>query len=113
MANAMSQYWVGQMPARPIAIDVRDSQGRTMDLSAYNEFKVRVLGSDNEEIDLTGSTLTTSGAAQGRFVFHWPVGRSVFTKPGDYVLQMELDGIGVRDFTTVHTIRVRRLGGIN
>jgi len=110
---AISQYWVGQIPARPIAIDVRDSEGRVIDLSAYNDFKVRVLGSDNEEIDLTGSSLTTSGAAQGRFVFRWPVGRSVFTKTGEYVMQMELGGTGVKDFTTVHTIRVRRLGGIN
>lgn len=113
MATAISTYWVGQMPARPIAIDVRDSQGRAIDLSAYNDFKVNILGSDNEKIDLTGSSLTTSGASQGRFVFRWPVSRSVFTKTGEYVMQMEMDGVGVRDFTTIHTIRVRRLGGIN
>lgn len=109
---AISTYWVGQIPARPIAIDVRDSQGRVMNLSAYTDFKVTILGSDNEEVNLTGSSLTTSGASQGRFVFRWPVGRSVFTKTGEYVLQMELGGTGVKDFTTVHTIKVRRLGGI-
>lgn len=109
---SISTYYVGAMPAKPLAIDVRDSQGQVIDLSAYNDFKVRVLGSDNEEVDLAGSFLTTSGAAQGRFVFRWPVGRSVFTKTGEYVLQMELGGTGVKDFTTVHTIKVRRLGGI-
>lgn len=110
---AISQYWVGQIPARPIAIDVRDADGRPVNLSAYTDFQVHVLGSDNEDVDLTGSTLSTSGAAEGRFVFRWPTGRSVFTKSGEYLLQLELGGSGVKDFTTEHHIKVRRLGGVN
>lgn len=110
---AISQYWVGQIPARPIAIDVRDSEGRAVNLSSYTDFNVIVLGSDNEEVDLTGSTLTTSGADTGRFVFRWPSDRSVFNKAGQYLLQLELSGPGARDFTTEHNIKVRRLGGKN
>lgn len=110
---AISQYWVGQIPARPIAIDVRDSDGRQTNLSTYTDFNIILLGSDNEEIDLTGSALTTSQASSGRFVFRWPVGRSVFTKEGEYLLQLELSGPDVRDFTTEHHIKVRRLGGKN
>ena len=110
---AISQYWVGQIPSKPIAIDVRDSDGYPVNLSAYTDFRIQVLGSDNEEVDLTGSSLTTSGAADGRFVFRWPVGRSVFNKPGEYLLQLEIDGAGTKDFTTVHSIKVRRLGGKN
>lgn len=110
---SISQYWVGQIPARPIAIDVRDSDGRAINLSSYTGFNVIVLGSDNEEIDLTGSTLSTSQAANGRFVFRWPTDRSVFEKSGQYLLQLELTGPGARDFTSEHNIKVRRLGGIN
>lgn len=110
---AISQYWTGQIPARPIAIDVRDSSGRTVNLSSYSGYRVLLLGSDNEEIDLNGSVLTTSGAQNGRFVFRWPKGRSVFNRPGEYLLQLELTGDGVKDFTTEHTIRVRRRGGKN
>ena len=109
---AISQYWTGQIPSRPLTITVYDSYGNRANLSAYTDFEVNLVGSDNEEIDLTGATLTTSGAADGRFVFYWPTDRSVFDKPGEYLLQLEINGpSGTKDFTTTHTIRVRRLGG--
>lgn len=110
---AMSQYWVGQIPAKPIAIDVRDSDGRDVNLSAYTDFKVVILGSDNEVVDLTGSLLNTAGAAGGRFVFRFPEDRTLFTQPGMYLMQLELSGPGSKDFTTEHHIKVRRLGGTN
>lgn len=110
---AISQYWVGQIPARPVAIDVYDSQGRAINLASYTGYNVIVLGSDNEEIDLTGSSLTTSQAASGRFVFYWPTDRSVFDKEGEYLLQLEFTSPTARDFTTEHNIKVRRLGGSN
>lgn len=110
---SISQYWVGQIPSRPIAIDVRGSDGRAINLSSYTDYKVIVIGSDNEEIDITGSTLNISGAPQGRFVFRWPEGRSVFDKAGEYLLQLELSGGGYKDYTTEHNIKVRRLGGKN
>lgn len=110
---AISQYWVGQIPSRPIAIDVRGSDGRSINLSSYTDFRVIVLGSDNEEIDITGSSLSTAGAGTGRFVFRWPEGRSCFEKAGDYLLQLELSGGGYKDYTTEHNIKVRRLGGKN
>ena len=110
---AISQYWVGQIPSRPIAIDVRGSDGRALNLASYTDFRVIVLGSDNEEVDITGATLNTSKAAAGKFVFRWPEGRSVFDEAGEYLLQLELSGGGYKDFTTEHTIKVRRLGGKN
>lgn len=108
---AISQYWVGQIPARPIAIDVRGSDGRSVNLGSYTDFKVVVIGSDNEEIDLTGSTLSMAGSLDGRFVFRWPKDKSVFNKPGEYLLQLVLSGNGYKDYTTEHSIKVRRLGG--
>ena len=106
-------YYVGQIPSRPIAINVKDSNGAPTNLSGYTAFNAICLGSDNEVIDLTGSTLLTSGAAEGRFVFRWPTGTSVFTKPGQYVLQLEIVGTDTIDYTTEHNIFVRRLGGKN
>lgn len=106
-----NRYWVGQIPSRPIAIEVRDSEGNPTNLSGYTDFKVRLLGSDNEEIDLTGSSLATAGAPLGRFVFRWPTDRSVFDKSGEYLLQLEFVSPTARDFTTEHHIFVRRLGG--
>jgi len=110
---AIAQYWVGQIPGESIAIDVRGTDGRPINLAGYTGFGVKVLGSDNEEIDLTGYNLSTAQIASGRFVFRWPNGRSVFDKPGAYVLQLELDGDGVKDFTTVLHIKVNELGGKN
>lgn len=110
---AINQYWVGQIPSEPLAITVYDSSGRAKNLSAYSDFRVRMLGSDNEEVNLNGSVLITAGANNGRFVFRWPTDRSLFDKPGEYLLQLEILGAsGTRDFTTTHTLRVRRLGGV-
>lgn len=109
----ISQYWVGQIPARPLSINVYDSDGRAINLSGYTAFNVKMVGSDNEEIDLTGSELLTAGAAVGRFVFRFPTDRSLFNKSGEYVMQLELLGATSRDFTTEHYIKVRKLGGKN
>jgi hypothetical protein len=96
-----------------MAIDVRDQNGYPVNLASYTNYKVKLVGSDNEDIDLTGSVLNTSGATTGHFVFRWPIDRSVFTKPGEYLLQLEIDGQnGTKDFTTTHSIRVRKLGGV-
>lgn len=109
---SISQYWVGQIPALPLVIDVQDSKGNAINLLNYTTFTVNLLGSDNEEVDLDGSTLETAGADSGRFVFRWPTGRSVFENSGDYLLQLEMDGDGVKDFTTVHDIKVHKFGGV-
>lgn len=106
-------YWVGDKPSRPVAIDVRDSQGRVLNLSTYTDFEVVMLDSDNGEVDLTGSFLTTSGADSGRFVFRFPENRSIFNKAGEYLLQLVIKGAnGTEDRTFPHTIRVKKLGGI-
>lgn len=107
----ISQYQVGQKPFRPLSIRVNDTYGRPVDLSFYDEFKVRLFGSDNEEVELGNSELQTAGARQGLFTFIWPTDRSLFDKPGDYLLQLEFLGDGHRDFTTEHNIRVREIGG--
>jgi hypothetical protein len=107
----ISQYWVGQKPAHPITIDVKDSDGRLVDLSGYTDFTVRLVGSDNEDIDTSGVELQTAGAKYGRFVLRWPSTESLFYKPGEYLLQLEFSNDTNVDFTTTHDIRVRQLGG--
>lgn len=110
---AISYYWVGQIPAKPLVIDVRGEGGSLINLSSYDEYNVKMLGSDNEEINLDGSLLSITGAATGEFLFRFPTDRSVFTKSGEYLLQLEFVSAGARDFTTAHTIRVHKLGGKN
>lgn len=109
---AISQYRVGQIPAAPLSITINDSLGRAVDCSIYDEFKVKMLGSKNEEIDLTGAILQTGGLRNGRFVLQFPTDRSLFTESGDYVLEMQLIRPGAKDITTSHTIRVRDLGKV-
>lgn len=108
---AISVYYTGAIPTRPIAIDVRDESGNPVNLTTYSSITPVMVGSDNEELDLTGAVVNTGGAATGRLVFRWPTDRSLFTKHGEYLLQLQLDSGTGRDFTTVHTIRVKKLGG--
>jgi hypothetical protein len=111
---SISQFWTGQIPSAPLPLRVYDAIGAPLNLSQYTSFSVRLLNQDNEEVDLTGSTLQSSGANTGRFVFRWPTDRSLFEEPGEYLLQLEISGpSGTKDYTTTHTIKVRRLGGVN
>lgn len=109
----ISQYWIDQIPARPLSIQVKDQSGADMNLSLYTNIEAVLIGSNNQEIDLTGSVLDTNNKAIGTIVFRWPTTRSLFDEPGDYVFQLKLGGNGRLDFTTTHTLRVRELGRRN
>ena len=109
----ISQYWIDQIPARPLSIQVRTQSGENANLSPYTTIEAVMVGSNNEEIDLTGSVLDTAGRSIGNIIFRWPTTRSLFEYPGDYVLQLKLSGTGRLDFTSTHTLRVRELGRIN
>jgi hypothetical protein len=106
----ISQYWIDQIPARPLSIQVKDENGEDINLSLYTTIEAVLLGSNNEEIDLAGSVLDTTAKSVGNIIFRWPTTRSLFEYPGDYVLQIKLTGTGRLDFTTTHTLRVRELG---
>lgn len=108
----ISQYWLNQIPARPLSIQVKNQDGLEYDLSGYTTIKVVLLGSNNETIDTTGAVVDTSNANIGKILFRWPTDRSLFELTGDYVLQLELTGTGKKDFTSTHTLRVRELGRI-
>lgn len=108
----ISQYWINQIPARPLAIDIKDQSGANMNLSGYTSITAKMVGSSNEDIDLTGSNLITTAKSVGKLTFVWPTDRSLFTKTGDYQFQIRLAGTGVLDMTTVHTIRVKELGKV-
>lgn len=109
----ISQYWIDQIPARPLSIQVKTQSGEDANLSAYTTIEAVMLGTRNEEIDLTGAVLDTAGKSVGNIIFRWPTTRSLFEYPGDYVLQIKLSGTGRLDFTSTHTLRVRELGRVN
>lgn len=106
----ISQYWVGQIPQRPLTIIVRDSDGVNINLSEYTTIKIKILGSYNEELDVSAGVLNTNNASIGKIIYNWPTTKSLFDYAGDYVVQLELGGTGKKDFTSTHTLRVRELG---
>ena len=106
----ISQYWINQIPARALSIQVKDQGGNDINLSGYTNIAVKMLNTNNEEMSLEGSSLNTSSKDVGKIIFIWPTDRSLFEYPGDYVLQLELSGTGKKDFTSTHTLRVRELG---
>lgn len=108
----ISQYWVDQIPNRPLSIQVKDQSGGDMSLSGYTTITARLLGTYNEEIDLTGAIINDSAKEVGKIAFIWPTTRTLFEYPGDYVFQLKLEGTGKRDFTSTHIFRVRELGKV-
>lgn len=108
----ISQYWKDQIPARPLSILVKNQDGTDINLTGYTSIFVKMVGSNNEVINTQGAVINDSNKAAGKVVFEWPTDRSLFLYPGDYLLQLELSGTGVKDFTTTHTIRVKELGKV-
>lgn len=109
----ISQYWIDQIPARPLSIQVKDQDGNNANLSTYTTIEAVLIGSRNEEVNLSGSVLNTAAKDLGTIIFQWPTTRSLFGEPGDYVLQLKMSGTGKLDFTSTHTLRVRELGRRN
>lgn len=105
-------YELGSIPNAPITIGVRDQRGNPLDLTPYPNVRVRMVGSNNEDVDLTGSTTAVMDRRGGRVIFVFPKDRSLFTRTGEYVLDLELSGEGVRDYTTYKGIKVTKLGGV-
>ena len=107
-------YEVGQIPLRNLTMTVKGSYGRPANLSVYTDISVRMLGSDNEEVDLTGLNVNRGGASLGKVVLEWPRNRSLFTKSGEYLVQLILrTADGAKDITSPQLIRVRELGKVN
>lgn len=107
----ISQYWKNQIPSKSLSMLVKNEDGTNMNLSLYSTITVKMLDSRNNEVDLSGHSLNTNNKSDGQVVFVWPTTRSLFDQTGDYILQLELVGEGVKDYTSTHTIRVRELGG--
>ncbi len=91
----ISQYWIDQIPARPIVIDIKDSSGAAANLAGYTTITPYLINERNQEVDITGYSLDISQRATGRILFTFPQGRSVFEDPGDYLLQIELKRLAI------------------
>lgn len=109
----ISQYWVGQIPATPLVIEIKDDEGDAVNLSSYTSFTVELLNPFNDLLETAGGTLDTSNKATGRFIWSWPTTDSLFDDEGEYLLRLKMAKNGALDFTTSHTIVVTEFGGTN
>lgn len=105
-------YEVGQIPSRPLVVALKDESGLPLNLAPYTDVRFRLKGSRNEDIDLSAGSVQVMDRVGGRVALHFPRTHSVFTKPGDYVFDVELNGESARDYTSTGVIRVTKLGGI-
>lgn len=108
----ISQYWTDQIPAQPLAIEIRDSLGNLLNMSGYTNFTVELLDEYNNEISLAGSSLNTSQISSGRLIFSWPTDRTLFDDPGEYLLRIKLSKNNAVDYTSTHLIMVKEFGKV-
>ncbi len=106
-------YWVGDRPGGSWTFSVLNERtGLPENLVGYTRARVKMLGSDNEEIVIPDENVSISGPQNGEVIFLWPT-ESVFTKSGRYVLQLELSSATQTRRTSVQEILVRSLGGVS
>ena len=107
----ISKYWVGQIPATPLVIEIRNDDGELVNLSSYTGFEVQILDPYNDELNLAG-TLDTTNKAIGRLVWSWPTGGTIFEFEGEYILRIKMTKTGALDYTSQHVLYVSEYGGI-
>lgn len=110
--RGISRFEVGTIPARPQVFQFYDEDGEPANLTAYTDFSVELLGSDNEKVDLSGVELRAADTVGGRLILIWPRRSNVFNKTGRYVLRFKFSGLGNVDFSETHEIRVTEFGRV-
>jgi hypothetical protein len=108
----ISQYWLGQIPAAPLVIEIKDDEGEAVNLSTYTNFEIELLNPYDYLIDTVDGSLDTSNKGTGRFIWNWPTGESLFDTEGEYLFRLKMKKTNALDYTTSHTINVTGFGGI-
>lgn len=104
-------YWVGEKPGGVSAVTVLDSDGNPANLTPFTSVRLRMLDTDNNEVEIASPLTTFSDKVNGIVTFTWPADRSLFQKPGEYLLQLELSTPSAKRYTSVAPITVKRFGG--
>lgn len=105
----ITQFWEGDIPLRPMYFGIQDEYGNDIGGVGGYSAKVRMLDTDNREVNLRGSQLITA-IDQPYATFVFPEDRTVFPKHGDYLIQLGIESGGRTQWANPHTIRVQRLG---
>jgi hypothetical protein len=109
--RTISRFEVGAVPAKPQIFQFYDEDGNPVNLNAFTEYGVEMLGSDNERVNLDGIIIRTGG--EGQLVINWPRNEQVFANTGTYLLRFRFTGNESVDFSEAHEIRVTNFGRIN
>lgn len=90
--------YVGQVPARPFSLTVRDAATNSVvDLSDYLAATVTVVDPEGTKL-LDAVAATISDAINGVVTFTWPTTTAIATT-GDHKLQVSLTGQNTADLT--------------
>lgn len=104
----LGPFYVGQKPLEPLTVRVLNYRSEPVDLSDYTEADVRITNPRGEAVDTTVGFVTVTDPTGGVVQFAWPA-VSIFTVPGDYIVQLVLTApLGVKDFTLTETFEVKR-----
>lgn len=104
-------FWVGEKPGRIIVISVYDELGNSLNLTPYTSVTLEMLDTNNNKVDLTGSTTTVTDGIGGKIGFVFPADRSVFNSPGEYLVRLRMENNSTLDYTDAGGITVRKFGG--
>lgn len=108
----IKNYWVGDRPGGSWTFQVLNQKtGSPEDLTPYTVAKVLFVDSDNNVKEFGDENVVITSNSEAFVAFAWPQ-ESLFTKPGRYVVQLELRGTSSVRKTTVQEINVREIGGV-
>jgi hypothetical protein len=108
------RYEAGQVPARPVTIQVTDEDtGAGYNLIGYSSIVAELIGPKDEFVNIAGLIVDPAEVPSGRVTLRWPTNRSLFDTPGRYYMRLAFYGPGSRDYSETIEIRVSSFGRFN
>lgn len=103
----LGPFYVSQVPANPMVLQVTDYRSQPLNLTPYNAVVVRLTNSRGEAIDTSGGSVLIDAPLSGVVQYIWP-STSLFTVAGDYKFQLTLESDTALDFTVTGTFEVKK-----
>src|SRR5690349_3511266 len=105
----MGPFSVGQIPLESETIVVNDTNGEPRDLIRYISASMLMLDPSGAPIlpSSIGTFRPVDPQNSSQLIFDWNRAASVFTTPGRYRYQVQLNGAdGSKDYTTINSFSV-------
>lgn len=103
----LGPFYVGQKPGYALVLTLRDPHtNEVKNLTNFTSASLRMVDPSGASVDTSGGTMSISDANGGKVTYIWPTDASLFSRAGDYKIQVVLTGTTSQEFTSTTVFEV-------